>query len=142
MLTDSGKEIYEITIDALGQNVLEATAFVEEKLENAGAGMKTIAQCNICIDEIFSNISKFAYPDATGSIVLRFWREGDDAFIQFDDTGVPYNPLELEDPDVSASLVDRKPGGLGIFIVKKTMDGLDYVYSNGHNVLTLRKKLV
>ena len=55
------------------------------------------------------------------------------------DNGAEYDPLEKEDPDVTLSAEDRQIGGLGIFMVKKIMDEVDYRYENGKNVLTLRK---
>ena len=57
------------------------------------------------------------------------------------DAGIPFNPLEREDPDISLSAQNRDIGGLGIFMVKKTMDDVTYMYENGHNVLTIRKNL-
>ena len=59
----------------------------------------------------------------------------------FRNSGIPYDPLKKEDPDVSLSAEDREIGGLGIFMVKKTMDDMRYVYRDGQNILTIRKKL-
>ena len=61
--------------------------------------------------------------------------------IQFLDNGKPYNPLEKEDPDVTLSAEERSIGGLGIFMVKKSMDSLDYEYQDGKNILTIKKSL-
>ena len=59
----------------------------------------------------------------------------------FEDEGVYYNPLEKEDPDVSLSVEEREIGGLGIFMVKKSMDKMEYEYTDGKNVLTITKKI-
>ncbi|MBR5361138.1 MAG: ATP-binding protein, partial [Lachnospiraceae bacterium] len=61
--------------------------------------------------------------------------------VQFSDEGIPYDPLSKEDPDVKATLEEREIGGLGIFMVKKTMDSMSYEYKDGKNVLTLTKAL-
>ena len=57
------------------------------------------------------------------------------------DEGVPFNPLERDEPDITLSAADRDIGGLGIFITKKTMDTVSYKYENGKNILTMTKKL-
>ncbi len=61
--------------------------------------------------------------------------------ITFTDQGIPYNPLAKEDPDVALSADERQIGGLGIFMVKKSMDGMDYEYRDGKNILTIRKRI-
>ncbi len=63
------------------------------------------------------------------------------AEITFADSGIPYDPLKREDPDVLLSAEDREIGGLGIFMVKKTMDDMFYEYRDGQNLLTIRKKI-
>ena len=67
--------------------------------------------------------------------------ENGEVALKFEDEGVPYNPLEKDDPDVTLSVEDREIGGLGIFMVKKSMDDMYYEYKDGKNILTLMKKL-
>ena len=59
--------------------------------------------------------------------------------ITFVDNGVPYDPLKKTDPDTTLSIEDRDIGGLGILIVKKTMDHINYEYKDGKNILTIKK---
>lgn len=61
--------------------------------------------------------------------------------ITFSDSGKPYNPLEKPDPDVTLSAEERSIGGLGIFMVKKSMDDMRYEYKDGQNILTITKRL-
>jgi len=61
--------------------------------------------------------------------------------ITFIDNGVPFDPLQRAEPDTHASLQDRPIGGLGIFLVKKTMNMVEYSYENGQNILTIKKQL-
>ena len=58
-----------------------------------------------------------------------------------DDHGIPYDPLKKDDPDVTLSAEERAIGGLGIFMVKKTMDEITYEYKDGQNILSIRKDL-
>ena len=61
--------------------------------------------------------------------------------MQFVDSGVPFNPLKKKDADITLSAEERQIGGLGILMVKRSMDKVDYVYENGQNILTLVKKI-
>lgn len=118
------------------------TDFVTEEIEKLGASMKTSIQISVAIDEIFSNVVKFAYPNSTGpiSVMVNEIEDTDSVAVTFIDEGVPYNPLIKEDPDVTLSADEREIGGLGIYMVKKTMDDVQYRYENEKNILTIIKK--
>ena len=133
----------EITVNACVDKIAEVVAFVEEQLENMGAGMKAQMQISIAVDELFANIANYAYPNGEGTATVRVEasEDGKKAVITFIDSGVPYNPLEKEDPDITLSAEDRPIGGLGIFMVKKSMDDIAYRYENGKNILSIRKKI-
>ena len=124
---------------ALTDNLPEVLAFVDEQLESAGCPMKVQMQIDIAVEEIFVNISHYAYGDGSGTAKLRFENTGSGAAITFIDSGVPYDPLAKADPDITLSAEEREIGGLGIFMVKKTMDDVSYKYIDGHNILTLKK---
>ncbi|MBQ0009858.1 MAG: ATP-binding protein [Ruminococcus sp.] len=116
------------------------TAFVEEELEKLGCSMKTVTQFSIAVDEIYSNIVKYAYENTTGPAKVEILAEDGTVSLRFTDEGVPYNPVKKEDPDITLSAEERKIGGLGIFMVKKTMDDMRYEYVGGQNILTITKK--
>lgn len=131
----------EITIPATTEGVRTVTDFVDEILEGMDCPMKTQMQIDVAIDEIFSNIVNYAYGDATGdaTITVDTHEGGVGVSISFKDSGMPYNPLEKEDPDVTLSAEERPVGGLGIFLVKKTMDDVEYEYKDGCNIFTIHK---
>ena len=116
----------------------EAVAFFEDILSAAGASMKTIARVNVAVDEIFSNIAR--YSGATG-VTLGCALSDGSVTLRFSDNGRPYDPTGKPDPDTTLSAEERDIGGLGIFMVKKTMDEVSYEYADGLNILTLVKKL-
>ena len=124
-------------------HINDVTAFVEKELERLGCSMKTTIQINVAIDELFSNIVHYGYPDCKGPVTVKVVeKETPHAVcIRFEDEGIPYNPLQKEDPDVSLNADERQIGGLGIFMVKKTMDDLKYKYENGKNIMTIVKNL-
>ena len=118
-------------------------AFVDEKLESIGCPMKTQMQIDVAVEEVFVNIAHYAYTPETGNAVIttRISPEKDAVEIEFRDSGIPFNPLEKPDPDVSLSAEDRKIGGLGIYMVKKSMDSMTYARRDGQNILTITKKV-
>ena len=120
------------------------TEFVEGELEKLDAPMKTTIQMSVAIDEIYSNIVYYAYGEESSgpATVTVIYEEEDNAVkLCFADKGIPYDPLAKEDPDITLSAEQRGIGGLGIFMVKKTMDGVEYKYENGQNILTIKKIL-
>jgi len=121
--------------------VTSATAFLEEELEKMGCPMKAVVQMNVALDEIFSNIVNYGYSEKPGPIILHIKEcfSPHRVYLSFEDYGVPYNPLEMRDPDTTLSAEERKIGGLGIFMVKKTMDDMKYEYVNHANILTIMK---
>ena len=133
----------ELTINAVIENIPAVTEFVEEQLEVLGCPMRVQMQINIAIDELFSNIAYYAYNPDVGPATVRVevQQEPPAVVISFIDNGVPYDPLSKEDPDTSLSAEDRKIGGLGIYMVKKSMDAVTYEYKNGQNILTIKKSI-
>ena len=124
------------------ESLPEVSAFIDEKLEQAGCSMKVQMQIDVAVEEIFVNIASYAYEGKEGSAEIFFDINSENqAVITFVDEGVPYDPLKKEDPDVTLSASERQIGGLGIFMVKKTMDDMIYEYKDGKNCLTLIKKL-
>ena len=133
----------ELTLKAVIENIPQVTAFVDEQLEAIECPMKAQMQLDVAIDELFCNIASYAYGAGEGKATVRF--DYDPAarrvILSFIDEGVPFNPLESDEPDVSLSAEERAIGGLGIFLVKKTMDSIKYRYENGQNILTIEKQI-
>ncbi len=134
----------ELTIEAAIENIEKVTDFINSELETLGCPLKAETQIDVAIDELFGNIARYAYNPETGKATVRIEiEEGPLAvIITFIDNGRPFNPLEKTDPDVTLSAEEREIGGLGIFLVKKTMDMIDYEYKEGQNILKIRKSLI
>ena len=133
----------EMTIAATIENIEVVTDFVNEQLEALDCPMKAQMQIDIAIDELFGNIAHYAYNPDVGDATVRV--EVIEAplavVITFIDKGVPYDPLAKDDPDITLSAEERAIGGLGIFMVKKTMDEITYEYKDGQNILAIKKSL-
>ena len=132
----------EITLKASLDKLDEVISFVEQMLEELNCPMKFVVQMDVAVEEIFVNIAHYAYPDTEGDARIEAGTSEDGLFyVSFSDSGVPYNPLKKPDPDVTLDAEDRPIGGLGIYMVKKSMDRLDYRYENGQNIFTIYKDI-
>lgn len=131
----------EMTVEATPENIPVITAFVDEQLEKYDCPMKAQAQIDIAIDELFGNIVRYAYHPEIGSatVQVEVTEEPLAVVITFIDQGKPYDPLAKEDPNVTLSAEEREIGGLGIYIVKKSMSDITYEYKDGRNILKIRK---
>lgn len=132
-----------ITVDAEVANIDNVTEFINAELSAADCSKKAMIQIDVAIDEIFSNIANYAYKETHGiaTVSIGFTENPKTAVITFKDSGVPYDPTKKEDPDTTLSADERQIGGLGIFMVKKSMDDMIYEYKNGENVLTIKKSI-
>ncbi len=135
--------VKELTIEADVNNLDEVLAFVDEQLEVHDCPPKTQMQLDVAVEELFVNIAHYAYNPETGNATVRVEIQENplSVVITFIDRGVPYDPLAKDDPDVTLSAEDREIGGLGIYLVKKSMDAVNYEYKDGKNILAIKKNL-
>ena len=133
----------ELTIAATVENIEVVTDFVNQQLEELACPMKAQMQIDIAIDELFSNIAHYSYNPEVGQATVRVEVVENPlaVTITFIDNGIPYDPLAKEDPDLTLSAEERQIGGLGIYMVKKSMDEITYEYKDGQNILAIKKKL-
>ena len=133
----------ELELEAIPENLGEAQQFVDEHLEAADCPSKAKMQIDVAVEEIFVNIASYAYAPDKGKATVRVEVSQDPVTvtITFLDHGIPYDPLEKQDPDVTLPAYQRQIGGLGIFMTKKIMDDIAYEYKDGQNILTLKKHL-
>ena len=133
----------ELTLSAARENIPAIIDFVNRELKSVGCPMKTEAQIDIAIDELYSNIANYGCDENSGEVTVLLETETDSrtVTITFVDNGRPFDPLSRPDPDVTLKARERKIGGLGIYMVKKSMDDVCYEYREGKNILTIRKTL-
>lgn len=131
----------KITVEAVVENLQTVIDFATTHLEERGCSMKTITQTELVIEEVFVNISNYAYHPKIGAatFVIEFEENPSALLMTFIDGGKPYNPLEKDDPDTSLALDERDVGGLGIYLVKKNVDEISYEHTDGKNILHMKK---
>lgn len=133
----------ELIMDAAIENITQAIDFVNEELRASACPERVRVQIDIAVDELLSNIAHYAYHPDAGLAIIRVEvnKEPLSVVISFIDNGKPYDPLEKEDPDITLSMEEREVGGLGIYMVKKSMDEVSYEYKDGQNILRIKKKI-
>ena len=132
-----------IKIEATVENLPRVIEWIEEMLQILDVPMKTQMQITLAAEEIFVNIAKYAYAPGVGDAYIRIGYDMDTHTVKltFRDSGTPYNPLGKEDPDTTLSAEERAIGGLGIYLVKETMDNVTYVRNHSSNILTIEKTI-
>ena len=136
----------EITVDATMDNVEKVIQFVCNPLKELDFNKKSIMHVRLACEEILVNIVSYAYEDdsqntnKTMKVKYEIIEDNKEVRIVFEDSGIPFNPLENKDPDITLKGSERKPGGLGIYMTKKIMDDIQYEYTENKNILTVRKK--
>ena len=133
----------EMKIPASVDNLDQVLAFVDGQLEKIDCPMKLQRLIDVAVEEIFVNIAHYAYPQGNGDaeIVTRADTDKRVIEIEFRDSGIPFDPLAKEDPDITLPAEERAIGGLGIYMVKKSMDDMRYARRDGQNILTMTKKI-
>jgi sigma-B regulation protein RsbU (phosphoserine phosphatase) len=133
------RPIKVLDIEAKIENLNTVLDFIAGELKVAGCPAKLQTKVKIAVEEIFTNIAHYAYAPNTGGVAIRI-TSGDEIVIEFEDEGKPYNPLEKEDPDITAGVEKREMGGLGIFMVKNIMDTVEYQREGNKNILRIKKE--
>lgn len=133
----------ELMVEAKDDNLYQVLDFVNEQLDAENCPPDVKIQVDIAVEEIFVNISHYAYNPEVGPATIRaeVVKEPLSVTLTFMDHGTPYDPLAKADPDITLSAEERQIGGLGIFMVKKSMDHVEYAYKDGQNILTIKKNL-
>lgn len=133
----------QLDIEAVRENLPRVIDFIGETLDETGCGHKARFQIETAAEEVFVNIASYAYDPDVGPATIRIETAKDPltVIMSFIDHGKPYDPLAKPDVKLDRPMKERKKGGMGIFMVKKTMDDVRYAYRDGRNILTLSKNI-
>jgi len=132
-----------ITVPASKENLADVLEFIRSKLEAFPHQESSLLQLELAVEEAYANIASYAYPVEPGEVTVGLKIDENPLFVTVEliDTGIRFNPLEKEDPDISLGIDDKKPGGLGILLIKQNADQVNYQYLDGRNILTIQKRL-
>ena len=133
-------QLKKLKVEASIERLDEVIDFVNAELESNMCPPDIQNQIDVAVDEIFTNIASYAYTSKKGNAEISIAAR-DEILLIFEDSGIPYNPLEHVPPDLDKPLIERDMGGLGIFLTKQFMDKVDYTRLNDKNILTMYKKI-
>ena len=133
----------ELKIEAAVERLDEVLAFIDAELEARDCPMKAQMQIDVAAEEMFVNIASYAYAPGHGEALIQIETDPDTRVfsVTLIDSGIPYDPLKKAGPDVTLSAEERGIGGLGIYMVKKSMDAVSYRRENGQNIFRMEKKI-
>ena len=137
-------EVRSVEINASLEDISKGIKPVMDLLKENDVEHKVAYKIEVALDEILTNVSSYAYDNKDGKVTIEYQIQESPmkmVVIKIIDEGKPFNPLEVEEPDISLDVADRPIGGLGVFIVKKTMDEVHYDRKNNKNILTMKKKI-
>jgi len=130
-----------IRLNTDGQSIFRLVEFIREQCRRHGVGEEDINSILLMADELAANVCHYAYPGGEGDYEVEVAFEGDLCTFRLIDWGIPFDPTQLKDPDVTASVEDRKIGGLGIFFVKKSSERFEYRRDGDRNEVVFVKRL-
>jgi anti-sigma regulatory factor (Ser/Thr protein kinase) len=127
-----------IQLPARIENMELLVQFVSDNARKLGFSGKRIKEIELAAEEALVNIIDYAYPDRQGDIKVTCVQHPPKKFVvEIEDSGIAFDMLSLKDPDISAGILDREIGGLGVFLIRKLMDEVHYHRENGRNILNL-----
>ena len=132
---------FALETEAVLENIPTITTFIEEKLAEFGADDEFRGKMGLALDEAVTNVVLYAYPEKKGLIRLTLKKTGETIVAEIRDQGTPFDPTQAPPPDLTVPLEQRKIGGLGIHLMRKSVDQLTYRHENGSNVFTFSKNM-
>ncbi|HUK13647.1 MAG TPA: ATP-binding protein [Thermoanaerobaculaceae bacterium] len=122
---------------APAEGVAEILQFVLPLAEAAGIEATRLGHLELAVEEWVVNVGKHAYRERPGAVEVAVRRDASAFVVELEDEGPPFDPTAAPAPDVGAPLEARRPGGLGILLIRRLLDGVGYERRGRRNVLTL-----
>lgn len=125
-----------LTLPATAGSIPPLSEFVREGAVAAGIAADELGKLDLILEEVLMNVARYAYTEGSGEVEVRYMAEKGRLRVEIIDSGIVFNPLEADSPDLSRGLVDRPIGGLGVFLIKNMVETVHYRRENDQNVLT------
>ena len=133
----------DLTLEASLDDLATIREFIDSACGSYNIDSDIISDIRLAVDEAVTNVIEHGYGGSSGALEIRVDLQGSDIVIRIHDSASTFNPLEHNDVCLDSPLKKQKPGGYGIFIIKKIMDEVDYIPTPERgNILQLVKKNV
>lgn len=126
-----------ITTDARIENLDTVVAFVEDRADQFDLDTKRKFGLLVAIEEAFVNVCHYAYPEGAGAATISVGTDNEAFVIEIADQGAPFDVLTLPEPDITADIMDREIGGLGVFFIRKLTNDVSYRREGAYNILRM-----
>lgn len=130
-----------LTVESNLAELNKIRAFLKANLSVLSISENDYYTIELSLLEICVNIIRYAYPEDRGEIHLRTWKDNNRFYFEISDEGIPFDPRQVDEPDVEKMISNGQKGGFGIFIARKLMDGFDYKREKDRNILTIYKTI-
>ena len=128
----------QIRLPAKRENLEKFSEQILQCAEKQGIDRKRLMQINLSLEEVLVNICDYSYRDNEGDIEVICGLDNDNRFvIEITDSGITFDIDSFDEPDLNADISERKVGGLGIYLIKKMMDDIQYRFEDNKNILKL-----
>ena len=131
----------EIKITSELSQVDRIRDFLHDFLKDVNLAEEAYYWIELSMVEMAINIVRYAYPEGSGDIFLKVWRENDWIHFEIRDHGIAFDPSKAKKPDIKRMMSDEQKGGLGIYLTRKLMDRFDYRREGCQNILIMSKRL-
>ena len=139
-MPETGSDIFIATISNDLSEIERLSLIIEDFVESRDLPVKMAFEFNVALDEILTNIISYGYEDAEQHLINIRGKLADGFLtIEVEDDGREFDPLKSENPDLDSGIHERPIGGLGIHLVKKLTDQLEYHRQDAKNLLVMRK---
>ena len=129
-----------ITLKASLENLERVNNFVHKWAKEIGLSNHSERELFLAVEEAYVNVVNYSYPKSVGKVTINCQIDEDRLILKIKDEGVPFNPLTLSKPNLTPRLEERKIGGLGVFLIRRLVDSVEYERKGKYNLLTLIKK--
>ncbi len=133
------KQSSSVTLEASLENLGTINSFLHKWARKAGLSAHSENELLLAVEEVYVNIVKYAYAGSLGNVIIDCRMDENNLILQIKDEGISFNPLELPEPHLISCLKERKVGGLGVFLMRRSVDNVRYERQGKYNVLTLVK---
>jgi len=132
---------YSISVQASTEHLAEVRDFVAKHALDFGFKKQDVADIRLAVDEAYTNIIKHAYKnDEHKSVDIELGYNSNKFWISLLDTGDAFDPSNYSEPDVRQKIKEKKRGGVGVYLIKKLMDNVEYFTEGSVNEIRMTKK--
>jgi len=137
----STEPVFDLSVKASLENLQEIRSYINRAGKNLGVSENVLADLRLVVDEAVTNVVIHGYGDLDGIVEIHMEGNGDDVIIRIRDQAKTFDPSHVVEPQLNTVLKDRPFGGMGIFLIRKMTDEVEFLpLPGGGNEIRLLKR--